>query len=78
MLINTSCNSLTTIASTIVSIGAINWGLVGIFNFNIIEYLLGDYAIVTKTIYALVGFSGIWTLCNLNKVLCSPGITKVK
>lgn len=74
MLINTSCNRLTAATSIIASIGAINWGLVGIFNFNLVAYLLGDYTIATKIMYVLVGFSGVWSLCSLSKVLCSPGI----
>jgi len=48
MLINTSYNPCTTITSTLAAIGAVNWGLVGIFNFNIVAYLLGDYTTITR------------------------------
>jgi len=76
MLINTSYNPCTSIISTLAAIGAVNWGLVGIFNFNLVTYLLGDYPTITKIVYVLVGLSGLWSLCSLSKVLCSPSIQK--
>lgn len=40
-------------------IGAINWGLIGIFDFNLISSLFGVDSVLTKTIYVLVGVAGI-------------------
>ena len=37
----------------------INWGLVGIFDFNLVEYLLGDGSLITRIVYALVMVSGL-------------------
>lgn len=62
MLKNNSSNLFTLISIMLASIGAINWGLVGIFNFNLVAYLLGDYTIATRVIYVLVGISGVWSL----------------
>lgn len=39
-------------------IGAIVWGLIGIFNFNIVEMLFGD-TIIPRIIYTLVGIAGL-------------------
>lgn len=46
-----------TLALTI--IGAINWGLIGLFNFNLVETLFGINTMLTKIIYSLVGICGL-------------------
>jgi len=50
-------------------IGSINWGLVGIFDFNLVDYLFGEGELLTKIIYALVFASGIVCLAILTKDL---------
>lgn len=40
-------------------IGAINWGLVGLFDFNLVSTLFGIKTIFTNTIYILVGIAGL-------------------
>lgn len=51
-----------TIALILVIIGAIVWGIIGIFNFNIIDAIFGTMSIVSKIIYILVGISGLWAI----------------
>ena len=48
------------IALVLIVIGAINWGLVGIFKFNLVDTLFGSMSALTRIIYALVGISGLW------------------
>lgn len=48
------------IALVLIIIGAINWGLIGIFNFNLVEVIFGNMTIMTRIIYGLVGLSGLW------------------
>lgn len=48
------------IALVLIIIGAINWGLVGIFNFNLVDSIFGTMSIVSRIIYGLVGISGLW------------------
>ncbi len=62
------------IASILVVIGAINWGLVGIGSFSRISYdwdlvalLLGSVPWLAAIVYILVGLSGIWLLLKLFK-----------
>ena len=43
----------------LVLIGALNWGLVGLFNFNLVSFLLGDMTLLSRVIYSLVGISAI-------------------
>ena len=48
------------IALILIIIGAINWGLVGIFNFNLVDAIFGTMSVISRIIYALVGISGLW------------------
>ena len=50
------------IALVLVIIGAINWGLVGIFNFNLVDTIFGTMSIISRIIYILVGVSGLWAI----------------
>lgn len=50
------------IALILVIIGAINWGLIGIFNFNLVELIFGNMTAIARIIYALVGISGLWAI----------------
>lgn len=50
------------IALALVIIGAINWGLVGIFNFNLVDNIFGVMSIISRIIYVLVGISGLWVI----------------
>ena len=48
------------IALILIIIGAINWGLIGIFKFNLVEMIFGDMTMLARLIYILVGISGLW------------------
>lgn len=50
--------AVTTVALVLVIVGALNWGLVGAFNFNLVQALFGDSALAAL-VYILVGISGI-------------------
>ena len=48
------------IATILVIIGALNWGLIGLFDFNLVALIFGGAeSILTKVVYILVGISGI-------------------
>ena len=47
------------ITFTLVIIGAINWGLVGLFNINLVNMLVGAWPMVEKIVYIAVGASAI-------------------
>ena len=49
-----------TIALVLIIIGAINWGLIGLFNFNLVDTIFGAMSIISRIIYILVGISGLW------------------
>lgn len=49
---------------TLVIVGAINWGLIGFFHFDLVAFLFGDMSWLSRIVYALVGISGLYT-CSL-------------
>lgn len=54
------------ISLVLVIIGAINWGLIGIFNFNLVSFLFdGISPVISKICYILVGISGLISIINL-------------
>lgn len=62
-------NTLYKIALVIGVVGCINWGLVGILNFNLVEFLFGDATILTRVVYTIVALAGIVSLGILTKDL---------
>lgn len=49
---------------TIVIIGAINWGLIGLFRFDLVAFLFGNMSWLSRIIYGIVGISGLY-LCSV-------------
>ena len=49
-------------ALTIAIIGAINWGLIGFFDFDLVSFLFGSMTWISRIVYALVGISGLYLL----------------
>ncbi len=72
------CCPVCKIAGLVVIIGAINWGLVGGFNYNLVSSLLGAGSTAEKIVYIIVGIAGVMKLlscvikCPLNKS-CDSG-----
>ena len=52
-------NTLYKTALTIAIVGCINWGLVGILNFNLVEFLFGNSTLLTRVVYILVAIAGL-------------------
>ena len=50
------------IALILVVIGAVNWGLIGFFSFDLVRLIFGDMTLVSRIVYALVGVSGLYSL----------------
>ncbi|MDO5389312.1 MAG: DUF378 domain-containing protein [Clostridia bacterium] len=56
-------------ALTLVIIGAVNWGLIGFFQFDLVAALFGGMdSLISRVVYALVGLSGIYTLTLYGKI----------
>lgn len=53
---------LDTLALLLVIIGAINWGLIGFFQFDLVATLFGDMSALSRIIYGLVGIAGLYAI----------------
>ena len=54
-------NWLDIVALILIIIGAINWGLIGFFRFDLIASLFGQLSAISRIIYAIVGIAGIYS-----------------
>ncbi|MGC9309873.1 MAG: DUF378 domain-containing protein [Candidatus Nanoarchaeia archaeon] len=55
-------NIIDLIALILVIVGALNWGLVGIGGWNLVNLIFGSVAWLEQVVYILVGLSGIWMI----------------
>lgn len=56
------------LAMILVIVGAVNWGLVGVFNFNLVDVVFGSWPTVVRIVYVIVGLSGLYALANVGKM----------
>ena len=61
-------NVIDKIALVLVIIGALNWGLIGIFQYDLVAWLFGGAsAVISRIVYTLVALAGLWTISLLFK-----------
>jgi hypothetical protein len=53
---------------TLVIIGALNWGLYGLFGFDLVAYLFGALSVLSRIVYVLVGLAGLYLLIIVGKL----------
>jgi uncharacterized membrane protein YuzA (DUF378 family) len=56
----TSLNPIAWLALVLMIVGSINWGLVGVANFDLVAALFGPGSMLSRIVYALVGLAGIY------------------
>ncbi len=61
-------NWLDYILLTLVIVGAVNWGLIGFFRFDLVAFLFGSMSWLSRIIYALVGISGLYTISFYGRI----------
>ena len=49
-------------------IGAINWGLIGFFNFDLVAFLFGNMTWLSRIIYAAVGIAGLYLISYFGRI----------
>jgi hypothetical protein len=54
-----------TITLVLLIVGGINWGLVGLFGFDLVAVILGEMSPLSRAVYTLVGASALWQLIPL-------------
>lgn len=55
-------NAIDWIAVILLAVGGLNWGLVGIFNFDLVAAIFGDMSALSRIVYAVVGICAIYVL----------------
>jgi hypothetical protein len=55
-----SLSVLDWVVLVLVLVGALNWGLVGFFSFDLVKTIFGDMSALSRTVYSLVGLSAIY------------------
>ena len=56
---------LTTVTLVLLIVGGLNWGLIGLFGFDLVAALFGEMSLLSRVVYSLVGVSAIWQLVPL-------------
>ncbi|MEE0418559.1 MAG: DUF378 domain-containing protein [Lachnospiraceae bacterium] len=54
---------------TLVIIGAVNWGLIGFFKFDLVAFLFGNMSWISRIIYALVGLAGLYMISTYGRIV---------
>jgi hypothetical protein len=63
-------NSFDWIAVILLVIGGLNWGLVGIFGFDLVATLFGEMSTLSRVVYVVVGISAIYVLMLASGKCC--------
>ena len=61
--------ALNLLTLVLVIVGGLNWGLVGLANFDLVAALFGDGSVLSRAVYLLVGLSAVYQLVPLSKAL---------
>lgn len=56
------------IALVLVIIGAINWGLIGFFGFDLVRVIFGDMTLISRILYSVIGIAGLYALSFFGRV----------
>jgi uncharacterized membrane protein YuzA (DUF378 family) len=51
----------------LVIVGGLNWGLVGLLNFDLVAAIFGEMSMLSRIVYILVGLSALWQIIPLVK-----------
>lgn len=68
----TKLNALDWAATILMIVGGVNWGLVGVFDFNLVAALFGEQTPLTRLVYALVGVAALYGIYMAVKLAAKP------
>jgi len=57
--------TLDILSLVLVIVGGLNWGLVGILNFDLVATIFGDMSTLSRIVYSLVGISSVYVLTQI-------------
>ncbi|MCU0653028.1 MAG: DUF378 domain-containing protein [Candidatus Pacebacteria bacterium] len=58
-------NTLDWLALILVIVGGLNWGLVGLFDFDLVAAIFGKMSLLSRAVYSLVGLSSLYVAINM-------------
>ena len=61
-------NALDWTAMVLMIVGGINWGLIGLFNFNLVGTLFGELSALSRIVYTLVGIAAVYSIYTSSKI----------
>ena len=61
-------NAVDWIAMVLLIVGGLNWGLVGLADFNLVAAIFGEQSALSRIIYVLVGLSALWSIYTATKL----------
>lgn len=67
--------ALDAVALTLSIIGAVNWGLIGLFKFDLVAFLFGSMTLLSRIIYTIVGICGVYLISFYAKKNKGPFLT---
>lgn len=59
---------LNTLVLILVIVGALNWGLIAIFNFDIVAWAFGAMTVMTRIVYGIVALAGLWSITFFTRI----------
>ena len=57
--------TVTLVAVVLLIVGGLNWGLLGAFDFNLVDTLFGEGSTLSRIVYVLVGLAALWKIVAL-------------
>jgi hypothetical protein len=61
-------NAIDWIAMVLLIVGGLNWGLVGLFGFDLVAAIFGEMSLLSRIVYIAVGLSALWSLYTAAKL----------
>ncbi len=62
-------NALDKVSTTLLMVGGLNWGLVGVFKYNLVDKLFGVESGLSRVVYTLVGLAGVYCFYRMVMML---------
>lgn len=60
--------ALNTLVLILLIIGALNWGLIALFSFDLVAWLFGSMTLLSRIVYGLVGLAGLWAITFFTRI----------
>jgi len=70
--------ALNIVTLLLVIVGGLNWGLVGLFDFDLVAAIFGAGSVLARLVYILVGASAIWQIMPLSKAFGSGEVSALR